>query len=59
VVRKVGADRVTVVATPQKLALTPSLYLDLSDTELEAGFGDAIEVVSGSFIAQRKPLIRS
>jgi predicted polyphosphate/ATP-dependent NAD kinase len=59
VVKKVGADRVTVVATPQKLASTPVLYLDLGDPELEAGFGDAIDVVSGSFIARRTPLIHA
>jgi predicted polyphosphate/ATP-dependent NAD kinase len=59
VVRKVGADRVTVVATPQKLASTPALYLDLGDPGLEALFGDAIDVVSGYCIAQRIPLIHS
>jgi len=59
VVRKVGADRVTVVATPQKLASTPALYLDLGDPELEAQFGDAIDVISGYCIARRTPLIHS
>lgn len=59
VVRKVGADRVTVVATPQKLASTPALYLDLGDPDLEAEFDDAIEVVSGFCIARRLPLNRA
>ncbi|MDG6256494.1 MAG: ATP-NAD kinase family protein [Methanomicrobiaceae archaeon] len=59
VVRKAGAGRVTVVATPQKLAATPALYIDLGDPELEAQFGDVVEVVSGYCIAQRKPLIHS
>ncbi|HDR74365.1 MAG TPA: ATP-NAD kinase [Methanoculleus sp.] len=59
VVRKAGAGRVTVVATPQKLASTPALFLDLGDPALEAQFGDVVEVVSGYCLAQRKPLIHA
>ncbi|MCC7566489.1 MAG: ATP-NAD kinase family protein [Methanomicrobiaceae archaeon] len=57
VVRRAGVGSVIVVATPQKLAGTPALYVDSGDPELDGEFGDSIAVVSGYRIAQRKRLL--
>jgi predicted polyphosphate/ATP-dependent NAD kinase len=56
VIRKIGRDQIIVVATPQKLAATPVLFIDSGDTELDEMFGEFISVISGYRIAQRKRL---
>jgi predicted polyphosphate/ATP-dependent NAD kinase len=58
VIRKIGLDQIIVVATPQKLAATPVLFIDTGDTELDEMFGEFISVISGYRIAQRKRLAR-
>lgn len=47
VVRRVGRGNVVVLATPQKLAVTPSLRVDIGDSKLDGGFRGFIEVVTG------------
>ena len=59
VVRRVGIDRVIVVATPHKLRETPALYVDSGDAEIDAGFGSSVQVISGYRIAQRKKIHRA
>ncbi|WP_292370160.1 ATP-NAD kinase family protein [Methanoregula sp. UBA64] len=59
VVRRVGTDRVIVVATPHKLRETPALYVDSGDPEIDAGFGPSVLVISGYRIAQRKKIHRA
>jgi predicted polyphosphate/ATP-dependent NAD kinase len=58
VVNTVGIDHVIVVATPHKLRETPVLYVDTGDPDLDAGFGDSIQVISGYCIAQRRKIFR-
>jgi predicted polyphosphate/ATP-dependent NAD kinase len=58
VVRRVGPDNIIVVATPQKCAKTPVLYLDTGDEGLNARFEDPVRVVCGYALAQRKHLAR-
>jgi predicted polyphosphate/ATP-dependent NAD kinase len=58
VLRRIGKDQIIVVATPQKLASTPFLFIDTGDSELDELFGDYISVISGYRIAQRKRLTR-
>lgn len=53
-VRRIGIPKLIVIATPHKLAETPSLYVDSGDSALDRGFGDSIQVISGYRIAQRK-----
>jgi predicted polyphosphate/ATP-dependent NAD kinase len=55
-VRKVGMKNLIVIATPHKLAQTPSLYIDSGDAALDREFGDSIQVISGYRIAQRKKI---
>jgi predicted polyphosphate/ATP-dependent NAD kinase len=58
VLRMIGKDQIIVVATPQKLAATPFLFIDTGDSELDEMFGEYISVISGYRIAQRKKLVR-
>jgi predicted polyphosphate/ATP-dependent NAD kinase len=58
VLRIMGKDQVIVVATPQKLAATPVLFIDTGDPGLDEMFGEYISVISGYHIAQRKRLAR-
>jgi predicted polyphosphate/ATP-dependent NAD kinase len=53
-VRKIGINKLIVVATPHKLAQIPVLYIDSGDAVLDREFGDFIQVISGYRIAQRK-----
>lgn len=55
-VRRVGINKLIVVATPHKLAQTPFLYVDSGDPALDREFGDSIQVISGYRIAQRKKI---
>lgn len=55
-IRKVGINKIIVVATPHKLAQIPYLYIDSGDTALDREFGDTIQVISGYRIAQRKKI---
>ena len=55
-VRKIGIKKLIVIATPHKLAQTPSLYVDSGDASLDREFGDTIQVISGYRIAQRKKI---
>jgi predicted polyphosphate/ATP-dependent NAD kinase len=57
VLREIGVDQMIVVATPHKLAATPTLFIDTGDRDLDAAFGEYISVVSGYHIAQRKKLV--
>ena len=57
VMRKVGIENLIVVATPQKLARTPVLYVDTGDAELDRSFGESIAVISGYRMAQRHRLL--
>jgi predicted polyphosphate/ATP-dependent NAD kinase len=56
VVRRVGISNIIVVATPHKLRDTPVLYVDTGDPDLDAEFGDSIQIVSGYCMAQRKKI---
>jgi predicted polyphosphate/ATP-dependent NAD kinase len=56
VIQKVGLNNIIVVATPQKLAGTPALYVDTGDELLDRQFGDSIQVISGYRMAQRKKI---
>lgn len=56
-VRRVGINKLIVIATPHKLAQTPILYVDSGDTSLDREFGDSIQVISGYRIAQRKKIL--
>ena len=47
VIRRVGIDRVIVVATPTKLASTPVLRTDTGDGSLDNAFRGTIKVVTG------------
>jgi predicted polyphosphate/ATP-dependent NAD kinase len=58
IVRKIGIQKIIVVATPHKLAQTPYLYIDSGDAALDREFGDSIQVISGYRIAQRKKIGR-
>jgi predicted polyphosphate/ATP-dependent NAD kinase len=57
VIRKVGVGNVIVVATPHKLAETPTLYLDTGDESLDLMFSDSILVISGYRMGQRRRLL--
>ena len=57
VLEKVGPDNLIVVATPQKLAGTPILYLDPGNPELALHFGENIQVIIGYALARRMPLV--
>lgn len=59
VVRKAGTGNLIVVATPGKLAHTPSLFMDSGDAVLDESFGDSVAVISGYRIAQRRRLLRT
>jgi predicted polyphosphate/ATP-dependent NAD kinase len=54
IVRKVGIANLIIVATPHKLRETPLLYVDSGDPNLDAEFGDTVQVVSGYRMAQKK-----
>jgi predicted polyphosphate/ATP-dependent NAD kinase len=56
VIRTAGIDRITIVATPQKMRATPLLHVDTGDAALDAEFGRSIQVVTGYRIAERKPI---
>lgn len=56
VLRRVGIENLIVVATPQKLARTPTLYVDTGDADLDRSFSDSIAVISGYRMAQRHRL---
>lgn len=58
VLRIIGKDQIIVVASPQKLAATPFLFIDTGDSDLDELFGEYISVISGYRIAQRKRLAR-
>lgn len=58
VVRAAGPENVIVVATPQKLAHTPRLYIDTGDATLDGAFPDHLSVVCGYRMARRVPLVR-
>jgi len=58
VLRRIGKDQIIVVATPQKLASTPFLFIDTGDSDLDELFGEYISVISGYRIAQRRRLTR-
>jgi predicted polyphosphate/ATP-dependent NAD kinase len=58
VVRRVGPENLIVVATPQKCARTPVLYLDTGDEGVNAMFEDPVRVICGYALAQRKHLTR-
>lgn len=53
VIRMIGIENLIVVATPQKIAETPFVFVDTGDEELDRDFGDHISVVSGYRIARR------
>ncbi len=55
-IRKIGIQKIIVVATPHKLAQLPELYIDSGDAALDREFGDTIQVISGYRIAQRKKI---
>jgi predicted polyphosphate/ATP-dependent NAD kinase len=59
IVRMVGLKNLIIVATPHKLAEIPALYIDSGDSDLDAEFGDSIQVISGYRIAQRKKIHQS
>jgi len=56
VVRAAGPENVIVVATPQKCAATPLLFVDTGDPALDAAFGESIQVICGYHAACRLPL---
>jgi len=47
VVRRVGKENVFVIATPQKLASTPTLKVDAGDAKLDDEFRGYIKVITG------------
>jgi len=47
VIRKIGKDNLTVIATPHKLDLTPVLKVDAGDAGLNDGFRGYIPVITG------------
>jgi predicted polyphosphate/ATP-dependent NAD kinase len=55
-IRKIGINKLIVIATPHKLAQSPQLYIDSGDAALDREFGDTIQVISGYRIAQRKKI---
>ncbi len=57
VLEKVGPENLIVVATPQKLAGTPTLYLDPGNPDLALHFGENIQVITGYAMARRMPLV--
>ncbi|MDH7593701.1 MAG: ATP-NAD kinase family protein [Methanomicrobiales archaeon] len=57
VIRKVGVENVIVIATPQKLAGTPSLFVDTGDPALDRAFGGTIRVITGYHVARRRALL--
>jgi len=58
VLRAAGPENLVVVATPGKLAATPTLFVDTGDPALDAVFGETISVVCGYHIARLMPLLR-
>jgi len=56
VIRAAGPEHVIVVATPQKLAATPLLFVDTGDAALDAAFGESVQVICGYHAACRMPL---
>ena len=47
IIRRVGKERVTVVATPQKMEETPELHIYTGDRELDKMFRGHIRVITG------------
>ncbi len=47
VLREVGKENIWILATPNKLALTPTLKVDTGDTELDREFRGYIRVITG------------
>lgn len=47
VIRRVGKDNIWVLATPQKLALTPTFRVDTGDTELDRELRGYIRTITG------------
>lgn len=58
VLRAAGPDHLIVVATPGKLAATPTLFVDTGDPALDAAFGERVRVICGYHLAQVVPLVR-
>ncbi|MHC1566511.1 MAG: ATP-NAD kinase family protein [Candidatus Syntropharchaeia archaeon] len=54
VIKRVGIENIIVVATPHKLSLSPFLFVDTGDRELDAKLSGYLSVVCGYRIAQRK-----
>jgi len=56
VIRRIGRENIIVVATPQKIAETPMVFVDTGDKELDREFGEYLPVISGYRIARRVKL---
>lgn len=56
VIRAAGPENLIVVASPQKLARTPTLYIDTGDEDLDRVFGDSLLVISAYRMGRRVPL---
>ncbi|HOJ95272.1 MAG TPA: ATP-NAD kinase family protein [Methanospirillum sp.] len=58
VLARTGRDALIVIATEEKLKNTKSLYIDTGNPEMNAVFGDTIQVICGYRMAIRAPLNR-
>lgn len=58
VLRKAGVENLIVVATPQKMERTPTLYIDIGDDEVAEELGGYVLVISGYRMGQRHPLVK-
>jgi len=58
VLARTGTDALIVVATEEKLKNIKSLYIDTGNPEMNAVFGDTIQIICGYRMAVRVPLNR-
>jgi predicted polyphosphate/ATP-dependent NAD kinase len=59
VLKTAGAKNLIVVATPQKMERTPTLYFDIGDDGVAEELGDSVLVISGYRMGQRHPLVKA
>ncbi len=57
VIRKVGRDRIVVVATPSKLKHTPQLKVDTGDAGLDAELRGEVSVIVGYWLRRMVPVV--
>lgn len=57
IVKKVGIDKIQILATPNKLSETPMLKIDTGDSELDEGFRGYKRVIMGYKVTRPVPVM--